>query len=159
MTFRCSEASGHFPGLYGRRTGDRSCHLKSRAFALIIPGIVGTALLAAPPRPRPGYARVGHAAHTGHSSLSLSERNTANPRHPSPLPPLAATAVVFAVRYNRVMEDQDDCVPQDEQQIRDRIDDELVNRDLLERLDAGSRPLRGQTPEPPGNFWRLALSQ
>jgi hypothetical protein len=57
------------------------------------------------------------------------------------------------------MEDQDDCVPQDEQQIRDRIDDELVNRDLLERLDAGSRPLRGQTPEPPGNFWRLALSQ
>jgi hypothetical protein len=31
------------------------------------------------------------------------------------------------------MEDQDDCLPQDEQAIRDRIDDEIVNRDLLER--------------------------
>ena len=39
-------------------------------------------------------------------------------------------------RYNRVMEDQDDCVPQHEQEIRDRIDDELVNHELLERLDA-----------------------
>src|ERR1700675_3235122 len=38
-------------------------------------------------------ARVGHAAHTRHSSLSLSERNNPNPRHPSPPPPLAATAV------------------------------------------------------------------
>jgi hypothetical protein len=38
------------------------------------------------------------------------------------------------------MEDEDDCDPQDEQAIRDRIDDEIVNRDLLERLDAGSRP-------------------
>jgi hypothetical protein len=32
------------------------------------------------------------------------------------------------------MEAQDDCDPQDEQAIRDRIDDEIVNRDLLERL-------------------------
>jgi hypothetical protein len=37
-------------------------------------------------------------------------------------------------RYNGAMEDQDDCVPQDEQAIRDRIDDEIVNHDLLERL-------------------------
>jgi hypothetical protein len=40
------------------------------------------------------------------------------------------------------MEDQDDCVPQDEQEIRDRIDDEIVNHDLLERPDASSRPHR-----------------
>jgi hypothetical protein len=36
------------------------------------------------------------------------------------------------------MEDQDDCVPQDEQAIRDRIDDELVNYDLMEHPDAPS---------------------
>jgi hypothetical protein len=36
------------------------------------------------------------------------------------------------------MEDQDDCVPQDEQEIRDRIDDELVNHELMERLTAPS---------------------
>ena len=34
------------------------------------------------------------------------------------------------------MEDQDDAFPDDEQAIRDRIDDELVNRDLLERIEA-----------------------
>jgi hypothetical protein len=32
------------------------------------------------------------------------------------------------------MEDQDDCVPQDEQAIRDRIDDEIVNAELVERV-------------------------
>jgi hypothetical protein len=41
------------------------------------------------------------------------------------------------------MEYQDDCVPQDEQAIRDRIDDEIVNHDLMERVmpdgESGSR--------------------
>ena len=36
------------------------------------------------------------------------------------------------------MEDQDDFLPQDEQAIRNRIDDEIVNRDLMERLNAPS---------------------
>jgi hypothetical protein len=40
--------------------------------------------------------------------------------------------------YNRVMEDQDDCVPHDEQAIRDQIDDEIVKHELMERLDAPS---------------------
>jgi hypothetical protein len=31
------------------------------------------------------------------------------------------------------MEDRDDCVPQDQQAIRDRIDDEIVNHELMER--------------------------
>ena len=39
-------------------------------------------------------------------------------------------------RYNRVMEDQDDWDPQDDQEIRDRIDDEIVNHELMEHLDA-----------------------
>jgi hypothetical protein len=30
------------------------------------------------------------------------------------------------------MEDQDDCDPQDDQAIRDRIDDEIVNHELME---------------------------
>ena len=34
------------------------------------------------------------------------------------------------------MEDQDDCVPQDEQEIRDQIDDEILNHDLMEHPDA-----------------------
>jgi hypothetical protein len=34
------------------------------------------------------------------------------------------------------MEDQDDCIPQDQQALRDQIDDELVNHELMERLDA-----------------------
>jgi hypothetical protein len=34
------------------------------------------------------------------------------------------------------MEDQDDCIPQDDQAIRDRIDDEIVNHELMEHLDA-----------------------
>jgi hypothetical protein len=34
------------------------------------------------------------------------------------------------------MDDQDDWVPQDEQEIRDSIDDEIVNHELMERLDA-----------------------
>jgi hypothetical protein len=42
-------------------------------------------------------------------------------------------------RYNRAMEEQDDQLPQDEQAIRDRIDDELVNHDLMEQLDAATR--------------------
>ena len=40
------------------------------------------------------------------------------------------------------MEEQDDRVPQDEQAIRDQIDDEIVNQELMECLDAGSRPHR-----------------
>jgi hypothetical protein len=36
------------------------------------------------------------------------------------------------------MEDQDDCVPQNDQAIRDQIDDEIVNHDLMERLTAPS---------------------
>jgi hypothetical protein len=39
---------GTFPGFYGRRTGDHSGRLKSRAFALFIVGIVGTGLLSVP---------------------------------------------------------------------------------------------------------------
>jgi hypothetical protein len=53
------------------------------------------------------------------------------------------------------MEDQDDCVPQDERAIRDRIDDEIVNRELLEHPYAGSRPPARAGSAPPGNFWRL----
>ena len=34
------------------------------------------------------------------------------------------------------MDDQDDCVPQDEQALRDQIDDEIVNHKLMERPDA-----------------------
>ena len=34
------------------------------------------------------------------------------------------------------MEDQDDAFPDDAQAIFDRIDDEIVNRDLLERIEA-----------------------
>jgi hypothetical protein len=42
------------------------------------------------------------------------------------------------------MEYQDDCVPQDEQAIRDRIDDEIVNHDLIptpDRIESGSSPV------------------
>jgi hypothetical protein len=39
------------------------------------------------------------------------------------------------------MEDQDDFPPHDgERALRDQIDDEIVNHELMERLDAGSRP-------------------
>ena len=34
------------------------------------------------------------------------------------------------------MEDQDDLFPDDEQAIRDQIDDEIVNRELMERIEA-----------------------
>jgi hypothetical protein len=37
------------------------------------------------------------------------------------------------------MEDQDEFLPQDAQAIRDQVDDEIVNGDLMERL--ASRPL------------------
>ena len=64
------------------------------------------------------------------------------------------------------MEDQDDCVPQDEQEIRDQIDDENVNRDLLEYLDAGSCPhcegrLTGHRATSGGSFLhpRIAFEQ
>jgi hypothetical protein len=50
--------------------------------------------------------------------------------------PPASRALRSRDIYNRVMEDQDDCVPQDEQEIRDHIDDELVNHELMEHLDA-----------------------
>ena len=45
------------------------------------------------------------------------------------------------------MEDQDDALPDDEQAIRDRIDDEIVNRDLMEYLDAAPAP---SAVSPPG---------
>jgi hypothetical protein len=35
-----------------------------------------------------------------------------------------------------------DCVTHDEQALRDQIDDEIVNHELMECLDAGSRPHR-----------------
>jgi hypothetical protein len=38
------------------------------------------------------------------------------------------------------MEEEDEFSPNDEQAIRDRIDDEIVNHDLLERLDAAPTP-------------------
>jgi hypothetical protein len=34
------------------------------------------------------------------------------------------------------MEDQDDCVLLDDQALRDQIDDEIVNHELMERPDA-----------------------
>jgi hypothetical protein len=47
------------------------------------------------------------------------------------------------------MEEEDDVFPDVEQAIRDRIDDELVNRDLLERLrpdELVRKPARPQHP-------------
>jgi hypothetical protein len=55
------------------------------------------------------------------------------------------------------MEDQDDCDPQDERAIRDRIDDEIVNHELMEYLDAASAlsavppPLYNSQSAPPRN--------
>ena len=34
------------------------------------------------------------------------------------------------------MEEEDECSPNEEQAIRDRIDDEIVNHELMTRLDA-----------------------
>ena len=52
-----------------------------------------------------------------------------------------------------MMEDQDDQFPQDEQAIRDRIDDEITNHELMEHRDTQTPPhrpaQRGQTHEPP----------
>jgi hypothetical protein len=40
------------------------------------------------------------------------------------------------------MEDQEDQFPQDEQAIRDRIDDEIVNHELMERVALPTAPHR-----------------
>ena len=41
-----------------------------------------------------------------------------------------------------MMEDQDDQFPQDEQAIRDRIDDEITNHELMEHLGLPTAPQR-----------------
>ena len=41
-----------------------------------------------------------------------------------------------SLRYNKAMEDEDEFSPHDEQGIRDQIDDEIVDHELMERLDA-----------------------
>jgi hypothetical protein len=53
------------------------------------------------------------------------------------------------------MEEEDEFSPNDEQAIRDRIDDEIVNRDLMERADTApaqnvvSLPLYNSQSAPP----------
>jgi hypothetical protein len=44
------------------------------------------------------------------------------------------------------MEDQDDIPAGEEQALIDRIDDEIVNRELMERLDSTPSPHNPHTP-------------
>jgi hypothetical protein len=44
------------------------------------------------------------------------------------------------------MEEEDAVFPDDEQATRDRIDDEIVNRDLMERLGAAPAPSAASAP-------------
>ena len=60
------------------------------------------------------------------------------------------------------MEDRDDIPAGDEQALSDRIDDEIVNRELMERLDLAASPVSRETAtvlvninaKPFGRLWR-----